>query len=100
MTVVEPLHRTVSPETPAWVGLKGAVSALRPMQQRDGSLAPDVDRAAAGSIVERMRRALADLAPAFPHDAAYLAAVDRDLAAWLDGGFGVPDFAGSLSAFQ
>jgi Family of unknown function (DUF6421) len=100
MTVVEPLRGAVSAETPAWADLKGAVSAVRALQQRDGSLAEDADRGAAAVLVERMRGAVAELAPAFPHDAGYLAAVDHDLAAWVDGGFGVPDFADSLTAFQ
>jgi hypothetical protein len=100
MTVVEPLRGAVSAETPAWADLKDAVSAVRALQQRDGSLAEDADRAMAVRLVQRTRVAVAELAPAFPHDAAYLSAVDRDLAAWVAGGFGVPDFADSLAAFQ
>ncbi len=100
MTVVEPIRGAVSAGTPAWAELKEAVSALRPMQVKDGSLPEDADRGTAAALVERIRDAVRELAPAFPHDADYLEAVDRDLAAWADNGFGVPDFAGSLAAFQ
>ena len=44
--------------------------------------------------------AIDELAPLFPHDAAYLAAVNRDFTRWSTEGFGVPDFFDSLMAFQ
>jgi hypothetical protein len=100
MTIVEPIRGAVTALTPAWADLKGAVSAVRGLQQRDGSLPEEADRGEAADLVRRMRDAIAELVPAFPHDAAYLAAVDTDLATWAGGGFGVPDFADSLSAFQ
>ncbi|MBC7289772.1 MAG: hypothetical protein H5T83_00370, partial [Actinotalea sp.] len=41
-----------------------------------------------------------ELAPHFPHDDAYLAALQVDLHRWADAGMGVPDFLDSLVAFQ
>jgi hypothetical protein len=43
---------------------------------------------------------VAELAPSFPHDAAYLTALDADLARWASDGLGVPDFLDSLSRFH
>ncbi|THG30214.1 hypothetical protein E6C64_12610 [Naasia lichenicola] len=80
--------------------LKAAVGALQPLQQKDGALAADADPAEATALIARVRSALAQLAPAFPHDAAYFAALDADLARWVVGGFDVPDFLDSLEAFQ
>src|SRR4051812_31927149 len=100
MTVVEPILGAVGAGTPAWTELKDAVSALRLLQLRDGSLAEEADRSSASGLIARIRGALDQLAPAFPADEAYLAAVDRDLADWAGSGFGVPDFARSLAAFQ
>jgi hypothetical protein len=85
---------------PAWLDLKAAVSALRPLQVKDGSLADDADRTRAAALVARIRDAVRELTPLFPHDAAYLTALDADLARWADAGFGVPDFLDSLVAFQ
>ena len=83
-----------------WQQLKTAVTAFRALQQKDGSLAPGSDAGAAAAHVEEVRAAVQALAPAFPVDAEYLAALDADLAAWSAGGFGVPDFRASLAAFQ
>jgi hypothetical protein len=101
MTMTTPLATADGIETSAaWLELKDAVTAFRPLQVKDGSLAEDADRAAAAALVERIRGAVRELAPAFPHDAAYLAALDADLARWADAGFGVPDFLDALVAFQ
>lgn len=83
-----------------WQALKGAVTAFRRLQQRDGALAPEVDRTAAAALIDEVRDGIRALAPGFPHDADYLRALDDDLAAWCSGGFDVPDFTASLSAFQ
>ncbi|GII75926.1 hypothetical protein Sru01_09080 [Sphaerisporangium rufum] len=77
--------------------LKAAVEELRPLLAKDGSAQ---DAAAAGPIVERIIAGVERLAPDFPHDRDYLAAVRADLGKWRDGGFGVPDFLDSLSAFH
>jgi Family of unknown function (DUF6421) len=92
---------------PAWLRLRDAVSEFRTYQRADGSVAldePDLGRQPvrdkAGALIETIRAAVAELAPYVPHDAAYLAALDVDLARWAAEGFGVPDFLDSLSAFQ
>lgn len=84
----------------AWLGLKAAVEELRLMQVTDGSLREDADRGRATALVAAMIARLAELAPRFPHDADYLAALPVDLQRWVDGGFGVPDFLDSLLAFR
>jgi hypothetical protein len=80
---------------PAWLRLRDAVSELRGHQQHDGS-APG----APTGLIDTIRASVAELAPSFPHDAAYLKALDTDLARWADGGLGVPDFLDSLSEFH
>ncbi|MEW9548930.1 DUF6421 family protein [Nonomuraea sp. NPDC050783] len=79
--------------------LKAAVEELRPLQVKDGSV-PEEARERATALVERVGDCVGELAPHFPHDAAYLEAVRRDLAKWADGGLGVPDFLDSLDLFH
>ncbi len=89
---------------PAWLRLKTAVEELRPFQSKDGSI--DLDAHGADSrkrvdeLVATVTAAVRELAPSFPHDAAYLDAVVTDLARWADSGYAVPDFLDSLLAFQ
>lgn len=83
-----------------WRALKHAVAAFRQLQQRDGALAPGADRTTAAALIDQVRDGVGALAPAFPHDADYLSALDADLARWSAGGFEVPDFTASLTAFQ
>ncbi len=83
---------------PAWLELKEAVAALRPLQVKDGSV-PD-DKVTAAALVQRMVSAVEELAPLFPHDADYLAATAKDLTRWADGDLGVPDFLDSVQAFH
>ncbi|MCS5715781.1 DUF6421 family protein [Herbiconiux sp. CPCC 205716] len=84
---------------PAWLDLKSAVAALQPLQVKDGSVPDPVDHAAARDLVSTIVEAVASLAPRFPHDAAYLDAVQDDFARWVASDFGVPDFLASLVAF-
>ncbi|MEV6984649.1 DUF6421 family protein [Sphaerisporangium sp. NPDC051017] len=77
--------------------LKDAVEELRPLTAKDGSVE---DATAASPIVDRVAEAVEKLAPAYPHDEAYLTAVLADLRKWQAGGFGVPDFLDSLNAFH
>ncbi|WP_270889556.1 DUF6421 family protein [Pedococcus sp. 5OH_020] len=85
-----------------WLALKSAVTELRAMQVKDGSIdreaGHDLDRAAA--LVAELSQRIAALAPRFPHDAAYLTAVRGDLQKWVDGGFEVPDFLDSVVEFR
>lgn len=84
----------------AWLRLKGAASALQPLQIKDGSIPDASAHAAAREHVHAIVTAIDELAPRFPHDAEYLEASVSDFRRWMDEGFGVPDFLDSLVAFQ
>lgn len=85
---------------PAWLRLKAAAVSFRSVQTVDGSVPDPADRAGASADLATILQSVAELAPLFPHDAAYLAALQRDFAQWEAQGFGVPDFLDSLNAFQ
>ncbi|MFG2823063.1 DUF6421 family protein [Kitasatospora sp. NPDC048365] len=86
---------------PAWLRLKDAVEALRPFQAKDGSIdLAAVQRQSVDPLVETVLASVAELAPLFPQDAAYLEAVRADLRKWADTGYREPDFLDSLLAFQ
>jgi hypothetical protein len=91
---------TITAGLPAWHRLKAAAESLQALQSQDGSVPDAVNHAAAAVEVATITEAIAELAPLFPHDAAYLDAVVADFEAWENGGFGVPDFLASLLAFQ
>ncbi|MBW4041214.1 MAG: hypothetical protein HIU86_03680 [Acidobacteria bacterium] len=100
MSLLESTRPTVTAETPAWMRLKSAVTAFRALQQKDGALADGADRPLATRLLSEVRDEVRALVPALPHDAAYLTALDADLAAWAVSGFDVPDFRVSLAAFN
>ena len=83
---------------PAWAVLKQAVEAIRPWQQKDGS----IDFAAEGApqredaerTLLRVIDAVEQLSPLLPHDAAYHRALVADLRRWADGGFARPRLPG------
>jgi hypothetical protein len=89
---------------PAWLALKAAVSAVRPLQRKDGSL--DIEThgesavGTASASLDACVSAIAALRPRFEHDGEYLDALVVDLQRWRDSGFGVPDFLDSLMAFH
>ncbi|MCL3862404.1 DUF6421 family protein [Actinotalea sp. K2] len=83
----------------AWLELKACVEELQPLQAKDGSVPDPADHEHARGLVTRVVAAVEQLAPAFPHDAAYLAALGEDLRRWSVE-LGVPDFLDSLVAFQ
>ncbi|GAB3129176.1 DUF6421 family protein [Tsukamurella serpentis] len=83
-----------------WLALKHAVEQLRGLQDAGGAVAEPSDRVRAGQLVGEVVRRIEALAPRFPHDADYLAALPRDFARWVDGGFGRPEFDESLAAFR
>lgn len=85
---------------PAWVDLKLAIADLRLNQVQNGSIPEQSAHGKCRDLVGRIRSAVAQLAQHFPHDAAYLAALDVDFARWADGGFAEPDFLDSLNQFQ
>ncbi|MDR6866675.1 hypothetical protein J2Y69_001268 [Microbacterium resistens] len=91
---------SIAEQSAAWQLLKDAAIAIRPLQIKDGSIPDAADHDAARSHVTAIVAGIRALAPAFPHDAAYLDAAVQDFRRWADGGFGVPDFYNSLLAFQ
>ncbi|MFI7640196.1 DUF6421 family protein [Nonomuraea sp. NPDC049400] len=78
--------------------LKAAVEELRPLQVKDGSVPEEKERAKA--LVAEIGARVGEISPYFPHDAAYLQAVQDDLAKWAAQDLGVPDFLGSLDLFH
>ena len=84
----------------AWRTLKDAAIAIRALQIKDGSIPNAADHDAARTHVAAIVAGIRALAPAFPHDAEYLAASIVDFERWEASGFGVPDFLDSLIAFQ
>ncbi|WP_373309809.1 DUF6421 family protein [Cellulomonas chitinilytica] len=85
---------------PAWLRLRDDVGALRALQVKDGSI-PDTDaHPEARRLAAAIAAAVSTLVPFVPHDEDYLAAVTKDLARWVDDGFGVPDFLDSLVLFH
>ncbi|MFF4651628.1 DUF6421 family protein [Streptomyces sp. NPDC001380] len=93
--------KTAPVDDPAWLRLKSAVEAIRPLQAKDGSIdLAAADRTGVDALLDTVLDALTDLAPRFPHDEAYLEAVAKDLRRWADSGYAVPDFLDSLLAFR
>jgi hypothetical protein len=90
----------ISARNEDWLRLKGAATALQALQAQDGSVPEAGNHPEASGHVSAIIDAIQALAPAFPHDAAYLDALRRDFSAWATGGFAVPDFLSSLLAFQ
>ncbi|GAA3210037.1 DUF6421 family protein [Nonomuraea helvata] len=78
--------------------LKAAVEELRPLQVKDGSVPEEKERAKA--LVAEIEAGVGEISPYFPHDAAYLRAVQADLAKWAAQDLGVPDFLDSLDLFH
>src|SRR5450830_337360 len=90
----------ITADSPEWLRLKSAATALQTLQTQDGSVPDDAARPAAAELVGTITASITALAPAFPHDAQYLELLVADFERWSDGGFGVPDFLDSLQAFQ
>ena len=84
----------------AWRRLKAAATTIQSLQAQDGSIPDAATHVDARALVAEITAGIRALAPAFPHDAEYLAASVRDFERWTDQGFGVPDFLESLEAFQ
>ena len=85
---------------PAWLRVKAAATALQPLQASNGAIDDPTEHDRANGLVAELVEGIAELAPRFPHDAAYLQAVQDDFRRWADEGFGVPDFYDSLVQFQ
>ncbi|MFI6295648.1 DUF6421 family protein [Nonomuraea sp. NPDC050790] len=79
--------------------LKATVEELRPLQVKDGSVREE-EKERAKELVGSIARQVAEMSAHFPHDAAYLQAVQDDLRAWSEQDLGVPDFLASLELFH
>lgn len=90
---------SIAEQSAAWAMLKQAATDIQALQEQDGSIPDAAQHEAARGHVAAIVAGIRALAPAFPHDAAYLAALPADFARWEEGGFGVPDFLDSLVAF-
>ena len=88
-------------EDPHWLALRDAVAELRLLQGPDGSVDLSThDRGRIKSLADRIAAEAEALAPRFPHQAGYLAALREDLGGWAEDGFGKPDFPRSAEAFR
>lgn len=96
--VLEDYTRSDVAQHPSWLRLKEVVSELQPMQVKDGSVPENKGHAA--WLIQEIVRTVGELAPLFPHDAAYLSALADDFERWIEGGLAVPDFLDSLQQFQ
>ena len=85
---------------PAWVQIKAAASALQELQAANGAIEDAADHPRARDLVGTLVDGIAELSPHFPHDAAYLDALQDDFRCWVDGGLAEPDFYDSLMEFQ
>jgi hypothetical protein len=83
---------------PAWQNLATTVERFRPVQQKDGSIDLSlISKAEVDQRLEELMAAIKALAPRFPHQSDYFVALERDLRAWADSGYSVPDFFQSRS---
>jgi hypothetical protein len=81
--------------------LQETVEALRPMQEKDGSIDTVAHSAEeASQLVDAVLTSIDGLAPKFAHQAEYLAAVKVDIENWRTGGYQVPDYYDSLQLFR
>ena len=85
---------------PAWLRVKAAATELQSLQSHNGSVEDAAAHPRATELVEALRAELPEFSALFPHDAAYLDALDGDFARWANSGFTEPDFLDSLTAFQ
>src|SRR4051812_1577072 len=83
----------------AWFSLRDAATELQGLQAQDGSVPEASDHPRAVELIGSITAGIRALAPAFPHDAAYLQALVADFDRWVAEGLGVPDFFDSLTAF-
>jgi hypothetical protein len=93
--------RSAARQDPAWSALKQAVAELRLTQSEDGSVDLDSDdRDRLIELVETIAVSAEALAPHFPHQGDYIAALGADLRDWVAQDFGKPDFLRSIEAFR
>jgi hypothetical protein len=85
---------------PAWLRIKAAATALQPLQSKSGAIDDAAHHESARAHVAELTQGIRDIAPEFPHDAAYLAQAATDFERWAAEGFGEPDFFDALVQFQ
>ncbi len=100
MTTVADVEVSALTGHPAWLRLKAAATELQTLQAANGAIDEPGDHDHARELLTTLTSAIAELAPLFAHDAAYLDALQADFARWASEGFGVPDFYDSLVLFQ
>ncbi|MGN6501903.1 MAG: DUF6421 family protein [Pseudolysinimonas sp.] len=112
MTIATPQSKTIigepevvedastAEQSAAWLSLRDAATELQGLQAQDGSVPEKKDHPRATALIGTITAAIRALAPAFPHDAAYLEASVADFDKWVEAGLGVPDFYDSLVAFD
>ena len=85
----------------SWLKLSSAVEAIKPMQDKDGSIdSTKHSLEQASKQLALVLEAVKELAPKFSHQAQYFEALEKDLLAWESGGFATPDFYDSLEQFR
>ncbi|MEN9608395.1 MAG: hypothetical protein RLZZ06_326, partial [Actinomycetota bacterium] len=84
-----------------WLKLQAAVEALRPMQEKDGSINLETNHESdVSKLVDDVLSSIDGLSPRFTHQSAYLAQVKVDIENWRKGGYKVPDYYDSLQLFR
>ncbi len=94
-----PIRSTITADA-SWLRLKAAVTELQGLQVTDGSVPDPANHRAASALVQTIVDAVIEISPRFPHDGDYLAALVKDFTRWNEGGFAIPDFLDSLTAFH
>jgi len=84
----------------SWLQVKDACITLQGIQAKDGSVPRAKDHALASSAVSSLTEGIDALRSYFAHDEDYLRAVIAECQGWEAGGFGTPDFYGSLNLFH
>src|ERR1019366_7470597 len=79
-------------DTAAWISIKDAAQAIRPLQVQDGSIPDTKSHAAAREFVAIIADGLEEFSALLPHDADYLTAAADDFRRWATTGFAAPDF--------
>lgn len=87
-------------KTDAWQTIRSGALTIRGHQVKDGSVPEKSVHQLCGIAAHGIAGALRELADLILHDRDYLLACASDFESWAEGGFGVPDFFDSLSAFH
>ena len=86
---------------PSWAKLSMAVEAIKPLQEKDGSIdSSKHSHPEASKQLVLVLEAIKELAPRFAHQGDYFVALEKDLLSWEKSGFATPDFFDSLELFR